>query len=234
MFMSTGNETTEEAAMRLFPNLGRSSRPDTVDLSDYTVTAQDFCQLVDIPFDVLVRVRPDTECSCTLFYLYRVIRRVRPDWLKTRLPACYADKWTAKELDAAERQCVFGDKVRQCAEKRETGYIEQSSQCRPSSFEYYSEHTLVGNSSPPSPIFEAANSDDSDDWNDEDDLNKSSVEYEDSDIVTDVIDESSRKDEQSQGYIHLFKQRTIYFSILTCHSPSNFSIFSKIVSFWET
>ena len=73
MLITSKNETVEESARLLFPSLGRLSRPDTISLNEYELRVRDFCRIVDIPFDVLVRVSPKTECSCALLYLYRVV-----------------------------------------------------------------------------------------------------------------------------------------------------------------
>lgn len=156
MLMSTGNETMEEASMRLFPNLGRSSRPDTISFNEYQISECDFCRLVDIPFDVLVRV-PATahanQCSCSLFYLYRVVRRARPEWLVTLpLPACYRDLLAEPRLvDEAERACEFAENVRKCREERGGEWLSYSDstltatgQCRAEQFDYYRENTFVG------------------------------------------------------------------------------------------
>lgn len=152
MFISSSNETVEEAAMRLFPNLGRLSRPDTISFNEYQVSQRDFCRLVHIPFDVLVRVPThSTQCSCTLFYLYRVVRRVRPEWLSSAAPKCYQDLLGVPgRIDEAESECGFSDMVRKCQEEQENPnerYLDPvatNAQCRSETFEFYKENTLGG------------------------------------------------------------------------------------------
>ena len=88
-------ESIEEIAFRIFPNLGRTSRPDTLDLNDYSLGSEDFCKISQIPFDVLVKLRADTECSCPVYFLYRLMRKIRKsdtNWL-ANTPDCYQNKY---------------------------------------------------------------------------------------------------------------------------------------------
>lgn len=181
MLITSNNETVEEAAMRLFPSLGRLSRPDTISLNEYELRVRDFCRIVDIPFDVLVRVSPKTECSCALLYLYRVVRRVRPDLLTASgvAPACYRERLSSPGfLETEERACEFDAKVRECHQRSENDVQNNGWECRASSFEYYDERTLTINTTPSTPVVEAVN-DDEDDLIDDSSAEKSAEIYDD-------------------------------------------------------
>lgn len=88
-------ESIEEIAFRIFPNLGRTSRPDTISLKDYSLNSEDFCKVSQIPFDVLVKLRADTDCSCPVYFLYRLMRKIHKNdtnWLAST-PDCYQNKY---------------------------------------------------------------------------------------------------------------------------------------------
>lgn len=128
MPLMTNNMSIEEAIYRMFPNLGRQSRPDQISLNDYKLESEDFCRVSEIPFDVLVKLRPDTECSCSVYYLYRLVRRIRnnSDWIQFT-PECYQNKLKQlgvnskgdglneqKDLKSLEDLCKFRDMVNSC------------------------------------------------------------------------------------------------------------------------
>lgn len=89
-------ESIEEISYRIFPNLGRRSRPEHINLASYSLEASDFCKIARIPFDVQVKLRPDTECSCPVYFLYRILRKTNKnfnaDWLNNS-PDCYQNKF---------------------------------------------------------------------------------------------------------------------------------------------
>ncbi len=86
-------------AMRMYPDLARGSRPDTINLQTYRLEANDFCKVVQVPFDVTVKLSADTECSCSVYYLYRTVRLVKEKtdqaWL-AHVPTCYKEKYLAQ------------------------------------------------------------------------------------------------------------------------------------------
>ena len=108
------HQTIEEMAMRLYPDLGRKSRPDTINLATYRLEANDFCKVAQIPFDVLVKLNVDTECSCSVYFLYRTIRLVKvhdadQKWLNF-VPACYREKYLFTIVNRNQRR-PDGDQV---------------------------------------------------------------------------------------------------------------------------
>ena len=113
----------EEMAWKLFPNLGRSARPDRINLQEYNLGSSDFCKIVDIPFDVLVNLNQNTECSCSVYYLYRVVRHMDEpngikDWI-LNAPECYRNKFLntndpESDLDKLEQLCKFNELVANC------------------------------------------------------------------------------------------------------------------------
>jgi hypothetical protein len=147
-------QTIEEMAMRMYPDLGRASRPDTISLQTYRLEANDFCKVVQVPFDVMVKLSADTECSCSVYYLYRTLRLVREkndqEWL-AHVPTCYKEKYLAQlekdekneetqdnsfktlnelnNLSKLEEMCQFREMSENCAklEKEASKYEEDSS-----------------------------------------------------------------------------------------------------------
>lgn len=101
-------ESIEEIAFRIFPNLGRTSRPDTISFKDYSLDSGDFCKVSQIPFDVLVKLRADTDCSCPVYFLYRLMRKIRKNdtsWLAST-PDCYQNKYHMLKKD--EEPLIMG------------------------------------------------------------------------------------------------------------------------------
>ena len=74
--MMPGKASIELTAYKISPKLGSLSRPDTLNLHEYKLDSDDFCKIAQIPFDVLVKLREDTTCSCAVYYLYRIIRQM--------------------------------------------------------------------------------------------------------------------------------------------------------------
>ncbi len=129
--IKNSNLTIEEQLFKMFPNLGRQSRPDLLNLNEYKLEANDFCSISEIPFDVLVKLRPDTDCSCSVYYLYRSIRKIRNDtdnkWV-LNAPECYQKKILANEkkltkdgglnemnnLNELENMCKFKEMIANC------------------------------------------------------------------------------------------------------------------------
>lgn len=90
-------ESLEEIAYKIFPNLGRTSRPDQIILNNYKLEASDFCKISNVPFDVLVQLPKETQCSCSVYFLYRIVRKIHKNdnslkWL-SNTPACYQNKY---------------------------------------------------------------------------------------------------------------------------------------------
>lgn len=98
-------ESIEELAYKIFPNLGRTSRPDQLSLTNYKLEANDFCRISQIPFDVLVQLPQETECSCSVYFLYRIIRKIHKNdidnkWL-SNTPVCYQNKYMSMITNAS-------------------------------------------------------------------------------------------------------------------------------------
>ncbi len=120
------NLSVEEIIYQIYPDLGRQSRPDNINLHDYFLEASDFCKIHSIPFDVLVKLRKNTECSCSVYFLYRFIRKKFKDnkWL-TNVPSCYEQKYLKytsnnnklnenNDLNLLEKMCNFDELVNNC------------------------------------------------------------------------------------------------------------------------
>ena len=127
-------QSLESISWKMYPNLGRTSRPDKIILQDYLLSEKDFCKIVSIPFDVLVKLNTNTKCSCSVYYLYRVIRKYYAEsddlnWLLAA-PDCYRRDYlksirennldTKNDLDLIEEKCDFGKMIENC-------YVEQKS-----------------------------------------------------------------------------------------------------------
>jgi hypothetical protein len=129
---SKTNLSIEEQIYKMFPKLGRNSRPDMISLNEYKLEANDFCSIAEIPFDMLVKLPADTECSCSVYFLYRSIRNIRNDtdkWL-LNTPICYQNKLNQnplllktnnkstlneqKDLKTLEGMCKFKELVNNC------------------------------------------------------------------------------------------------------------------------
>lgn len=142
-------QSIEEMAWRMYPELGRQSRPDIVNLKSWQIESNDFCKVSQIPFDVLVALRPSTECSCSVYYLYRVFRRVKEStdqkWLD-RVPTCYKQKYLAylkqtksssdfnslneiNDLDKLEEMCKFREMIDACPRVESENVDDQVEQC---------------------------------------------------------------------------------------------------------
>ena len=122
--MNGNHDSIEEIAYKLYPNLGRQSRPDNIDFNEYLIGQRDFCKISQIPFDVKVKLRPDTECSCAVYFVYRKTRKIKKhgNWLH-EAPLCYQQKYLATnnkslnelmDLNLLERACDFDDLVLNC------------------------------------------------------------------------------------------------------------------------
>lgn len=144
-------------AWKIFPNLGRQSRPDRLSLQEYKLDSNDFCKIVDVPFDVLVKLNPNTECSCVVYYLYRIVRLMNDDeggdlsWLNSA-PECYRKKYNiwmkesepgqANDLNQLEASCKFNELINNCKSEPTVTVDEEtisglSSSICDSSFDYY-------------------------------------------------------------------------------------------------
>jgi len=130
--LSPGSNFSLEQIYKMFPKLGRNSRPDMISLNEYKLEANDFCSIAEIPFDMLVKLPADTECSCSVYFLYRSIRNIRNDtdkWL-LNTPICYQNKLNQnplllktnnkstlneqKDLKTLEGMCKFKELVNNC------------------------------------------------------------------------------------------------------------------------
>ena len=74
---SNHKQSIEAIAWKLYPDLGRTQRPDNLNLQEYVLdeSDKDFCKIASIPYDVLVKLNPNTKCSCSVYYLYRIVRK---------------------------------------------------------------------------------------------------------------------------------------------------------------
>jgi len=79
-----------------------------------------FCNIIDIHSNVFVKLSENSECDCSVFYLYRTIRRHNSknylvDNIK-HLPACYRNLLIedSKSIERLENSCEFSTRVRQC------------------------------------------------------------------------------------------------------------------------
>jgi tRNA uridine 5-carbamoylmethylation protein Kti12 len=89
------------------------------------LSSNNFCAISQIPFDVVVKLNSKTECSCTIYYLYRIVRRLdAPNGIKEWLsftPECYRnlilDKTNPKRLESLESECKFNELVQNCRAK---------------------------------------------------------------------------------------------------------------------
>lgn len=118
---SDAKESIEEISYKIYPNLGRTSRPDNLSLKDYSLKAEDFCKIIDIPFDVQVKLRANTECSCSVYFLFRMLRKIHKNlnmnWL-INAPECYQNKFISilnnetKQMSTVEEETKL-DKVQQ-------------------------------------------------------------------------------------------------------------------------
>jgi hypothetical protein len=195
IFVNGGPDASvEETTLRLFPELGRLARPDRISLQDYKLDSDaDFCQISAVPFDVLVKLNPTTECSCAVYYLYRILRRVKApndtEWLAS-LPECYRDKYLSKEanpgLGKLEEMCKFKDLLENCRKLSTLEASSSSSQrlngdmcpAEDVSFEYFknTERKLPPSASNLEYSFNSAVDEDDDD-EDDDDIDDSSEDY---------------------------------------------------------
>jgi hypothetical protein len=123
------NESFEQMIYEIYPNLGSQSRPDRIDLNDYLLESNDFCKISSIPFDVLVKLNKDTQCSCPVYFLYRVIRKLDKiknkkfkNWLSDA-PKCYqnfykkngnSDQINSNLISRMESSCYFNDLIKNC------------------------------------------------------------------------------------------------------------------------
>lgn len=142
-------QSIEEIAWRLFPELGRHSRPDRLNLQDYKLELKDFCKVAEIPFDILVKLNPKTECSCTVYYLYRIVRHMDApngikEWLSSA-PECYRNKFLdasrPNQLDSLETACKFTSLVQSCKDaqmsQQQVQIDEMPRVCDEDSFVFY-------------------------------------------------------------------------------------------------
>ena len=118
-------KTIEEIVWNLFPNFGRNFRPDRISLQGYKLNPSDFCKIAQLPFDILVKLNPKTQCSCTVYYLYRIVRRMDApngikEWLSSA-PECYRklflDQTKPSQLEYLENFCKFNELVENCQKK---------------------------------------------------------------------------------------------------------------------
>jgi len=87
------------------------------------LSPDNFCAVSQIPFDVVVKLNSKTECSCTIYYLYRIVRRLdAPNGIKEWLsftPECYRNLVLDKtnQLESLEKECKFNELVQNCQAK---------------------------------------------------------------------------------------------------------------------
>ncbi len=116
---SDENQDIELLTWKMFPNLGRQSRPDILNLYEYKVNKNDFCKFAKIPSDVFVQIKRSTECSCAVYYLYRFYRKTQmssTNWLN-QAPECYQKAFLNQDIKALEDSCKFNELLVDCNEK---------------------------------------------------------------------------------------------------------------------
>jgi hypothetical protein len=166
---SKRSQSIEEIALRLYPELGRQQRPDVLSFQNYQLKSSDFCKIAKIPFDVFVKLDQNTECTCSVFYLYRVLRHIKAEnvdqkWL-SNVPKCYKDKFLLSlmadqdqdsvedltaindrdikksVLDTLEEQCKFREMIQNCNKNDLNAQFKEkdSLKCSTKDFEYFEE-----------------------------------------------------------------------------------------------
>ncbi len=105
----------------LYPNFGKSNRPNRINLLEYVIQSEDFCKVADLPSDLILQLAPKTPCTCPVYYLYRMLRGSKPandSWL-SYVPQCYQRSIIDKEdLDQIELNCEFERLINDCREDK--------------------------------------------------------------------------------------------------------------------
>lgn len=102
--------------------LNSNSKPKQISIS-YHLKDDNFCSIIDIPSDILVKLPFETKCTCTIFYLYRNLRALKSDtlWIN-HTPNCYKNTFHNGGFDRIklkEKNCNFDKRVLECRSSKD-------------------------------------------------------------------------------------------------------------------
>ncbi|CAF1499236.1 unnamed protein product, partial [Adineta steineri] len=85
-----------------------------LEIIDRSLSSNDLCHVANIPSHIPIKLIYDNQCSCTVYYLYRYLRRkLLPSALNDLTPSCYRNM-SLDEIEYVEHECSFDTKIHNC------------------------------------------------------------------------------------------------------------------------